>query len=57
MEEDNGRLKALNVTGPGGTPVKGAARRTYPGFGDGGGGGGGGFNNSYGDNSDDNNKY
>eukprot|EP00545_Synedropsis_sp_CCMP1620_P014478 CAMPEP_0119015722 /NCGR_PEP_ID=MMETSP1176-20130426/11486_1 /TAXON_ID=265551 /ORGANISM="Synedropsis recta cf, Strain CCMP1620" /LENGTH=140 /DNA_ID=CAMNT_0006969035 /DNA_START=52 /DNA_END=474 /DNA_ORIENTATION=+ len=49
IEEDNGKLKANNVTGPGGAPVKGAARREYPGFGgDGGGGGGYGSGGGYG---------
>jgi hypothetical protein len=44
IEEPNGKLKANNVTGPGGAPVKGAARRAYPGFGGEGGGGGYGGN-------------
>ena len=49
IEESNGRLKALNVTGPGGAPVKGAARREFPGgFGGGGGGGYGGDRGGYG---------
>lgn len=49
IEETNGRLKALNVTGPGGAPVKGAARSEFPGFGGGGGGGyGGGGGGGYG---------
>ncbi|KAI2505193.1 DNA binding protein [Fragilaria crotonensis] len=47
IEEGNGRLKALNVTGPGGAPVKGTPRREFPGFGGGGGGGYGGGGGGY----------
>jgi len=41
IESPDGRVKAGNVTGPGGAPVQGAARRIFPGFAGGGFGGGG----------------
>jgi len=41
ITEDNGRNKAVNVTGPGGDYVKGQPRRQYNDDGYGGGGGGG----------------
>ncbi|CAA6655967.1 unnamed protein product [Spirodela intermedia] len=44
-EGDDGRIKAVDVTGPGGAPVEGQAQRESSW----GGGGGGGFRRGYGD--------
>merc|ERR1719253_2049019 len=47
LSAEDGRIKATNVTGPGGAAVQGAARRAFPGFAGGGFGGGGGQYDSF----------
>merc|ERR550539_276490 len=49
VDSGDGKIKATNVTGPGGATVQGAARRAFPGFAGGGfGDGGGGQYDSFG---------
>ncbi|XP_026192051.1 glycine-rich protein 2 [Cyclospora cayetanensis] len=45
---EDGRKKAVRVTGPGGAPVKGDTRRMSPSYGGGGGRGGRGYGGGYG---------
>ena len=52
---DDGKFKAVNVTGPGGATVRGASRRVFPTYGSGSNGGGdggygrGGYGGGFGD--------